>query len=95
MPFEQPDVIAAARGILAHLVEHPDAMDTVEGIQQWWLPQDAEFARHAVDAALGKLVENGWIERNILTDGRIAYTITERGLSAGSQFLREAKERAL
>jgi len=29
-----------AREILAHLVKHPDAQDTLEGIVQWWIPEE-------------------------------------------------------
>jgi hypothetical protein len=34
-PFRSDEEIVEA--ILAYLAEHPQAMDTVEGIAQWWI----------------------------------------------------------
>lgn len=94
MRWERPDEFAAAREILTYVMEHPDSMDTIEGILKWWLPPSVEWGQDAVDAALAGLVRKGWMERSQLSDGRIAYMITKRGRPEGARFLRETKERS-
>jgi len=49
--------------ILSYLAEHPQAMDTVEGIAEWWVMR--ERARHEVETVmrvLRRLTERGLIE---------------------------------
>jgi len=49
--------------ILSYLTEHPQAMDTVEGIAEWWVMR--ERARHEVETVmrvLRQLTERGLIE---------------------------------
>ena len=48
--------------ILSHLVEHPNAQDTLEGIVEWWLlEQEIKFQTEKVKEALGELVEKGLV----------------------------------
>jgi len=52
----------AIRTILRHLVEHPDAKDTLEGIVRWWgepliRTAHAEVVRRSLD----ELTERGWV----------------------------------
>lgn len=50
------------RGILQHLVEHPDAKDTIEGILTWWRPKDKlEWRRDDVQEALDLLTSKVWL----------------------------------
>lgn len=48
--------------ILNYLFKHPDANDTLEGITEWWLlSQRISYEMKRVEAAVLKLVEEGWI----------------------------------
>lgn len=41
--------------ILRYFLAHPDARDTVEGIEQWWLPQAQPYSVGDIEAALQDL----------------------------------------
>lgn len=46
-----------AKAILAYLLEHPDAQDTLAGIAEWWLPEEEANTQLAiVKIALDQLV---------------------------------------
>ena len=48
--------------ILAYLVEHPEAQDTLEGIVEWWfLERQIKFQTDLVREALSELVEKGFV----------------------------------
>lgn len=50
------------REILAYLLEHPDAQDTLEGIVQWWLlERKIKYQTAMVKETLEELVEKGLI----------------------------------
>ena len=51
----------AAIEILRHLKSRPEAMDTPDGILQWWLPQSSNWSREDVTMATGYLAEHGWL----------------------------------
>lgn len=60
--------------ILAYLVEHPDAQDTLEGITEWWLlEQRIRGAVTEVDGALHDLVANDLLVARQCADGRTYY----------------------
>jgi hypothetical protein len=62
--------------VLAYIVRHPQAQDTVEGIAEWWLLE--ERIRHAVSdvqAALNKLVNNGFLIAHQCSSGRTYYRL--------------------
>lgn len=74
--------------ISLYLRAHPNAADSVEGIMQWWLPQQ----QNPVDIddlqqALDYLVETRAASRTALLDGRMLYTnakkIDEREIRHG------------
>ena len=49
--------------ILAYLAEHPQAMDSVEGIAQWWIPrQQIRVTVTTLMRALQGLTEKGLVE---------------------------------
>jgi hypothetical protein len=51
-----------ARDILAYLVEHSRAQDTLEGIVQWWvLEQSIKRGTAEVQTALAELVAQGLV----------------------------------
>ncbi len=52
-----------AQAILAYLAEHPQAMDSVEGIADWWLMrQQMRVAATTVTRVLRELTEKGQVE---------------------------------
>jgi hypothetical protein len=53
--------------VIAYLHDHPDAADTLDGILQWWLPQQRyETARASIEDALARLVNAGLLRREHL-----------------------------
>jgi hypothetical protein len=68
-----------AYDILAYLVEHPMAQDTIEGIVEWWLlTQEVEKRTVAVKAALAELVTQGFVLERQGREGRVYYHLNER-----------------
>jgi hypothetical protein len=58
-----PPQTALAEAILAYLTEHPQAMDTLEGIAEWWLLRwQVRAVVEGVEAALHRLTEAGLLE---------------------------------
>ena len=67
---------AIASEILAYLVEHPQAQDTLEGIAQWWLmEQRIKQVISEVKSALKELVREGLVLEHEGSDGQARYTI--------------------
>ena len=64
--------------ILAYLVEHPKAQDTLEGIVEWWLlERKIEFETARVKEALSKLVARGLILEKNGSNSKIHYRINQ------------------
>ena len=60
--------------LLGYLEDHPNALDTAAGIQQWWLTRRlSQYSVDRVQSALDQLVETGFIQAVVLDDGRSAY----------------------
>jgi hypothetical protein len=60
--------------VLGYLSEHPDAADSIEAIQRWWLLQRiARYSHDLVQQALDGLVAAQLVERRVLCDGRAVY----------------------
>lgn len=54
---------ALKQAILAYLDECPQAMDTLEGIAEWWvMRQQIRLETEAVTSAVGQLVEQGLLD---------------------------------
>lgn len=63
-----------AREILAYLVDHPDAQDTLEGIIQWWLlERKIKYQTDMVKQTIAELVEKGFILEERAKDSRVHY----------------------
>jgi len=75
MSADEDRVIGAiTRVILDYLTMHPDAADSAEGIQRWWvLPQLGEEPLALVEVALRRLARAGKARRVVLEDGRVVY----------------------
>jgi hypothetical protein len=64
--------------ILAYLVEHPEARDTLEGIAAWWLlEQEIKFQLTQVRETLAELVARGLVCEKIGRDSRIHYSLNQ------------------
>jgi hypothetical protein len=67
-----------SREILAYLVDHPGAQDTLDGILHWWLlEREIKFQTEKVKGALGNLVKKGLILKYKSGDSRIHYRINQ------------------
>ena len=57
-----------------HLVSHPDAADSLEGIRQWWLPEALRVTPlELLQEAIEVLVATGEMTRRPLPDGTTLY----------------------
>jgi hypothetical protein len=66
-----PDEVA--QWITDHLARHPDAADTADGIQRWWLaPRHGEVALAVVAQALEALERSGTVSSRSIA-GRVVY----------------------
>ncbi len=65
--------------ILRYLASHPEAADTCEGIEAWWL-SDGEAAGRKDDlrAALEELIRQSRLTRKVLPGGAVIYHSTHR-----------------
>ena len=64
--------------ILAYLVDHPKAQDTLEGIVEWWLlEREIKFETARVKVALSELVDIGLILEKKGPDSQIHYRINQ------------------
>ena len=78
--------------ILAYLIEHPEAQDTVEGITEWWLlEQRIRYAVAEVDGVLHDLVANDLLVKRQCADGRIYYGLNREKKREIRRHLREAE----
>ena len=60
--------------IASYLRQHPNAADTLEGVQSWWLRDvRGQADRRAVQQAIDRLVEDGVLSRSTAPGGRIVY----------------------
>ena len=61
--------------VLSYLDRHPNAADTLEGIANWWLPQQRYItAQVRIHAVLQELVSRGVLQLRRLPDGAALYT---------------------
>jgi hypothetical protein len=78
--------------ILAYLVKHPEAQDTLEGIAEWWLLE--QRIRHAVaevDGVLRELVGHDLLIRRQCAEGRAYYGLNRAKEREIRRHLREAQ----
>ena len=65
--------------ILAYLVEHPEAQDTLEGIVEWWLLERAiRYQKSEIIKAISELVAKGFIVEEKGRDSQTHYRINHR-----------------
>jgi hypothetical protein len=74
--------------ILAYMLEHPDAQDTLEGITEWWLPGvGARPNVTLVAEALAELTALGFTLARRGEDARALYKVNRRKLKEISDVL--------
>jgi hypothetical protein len=77
--MKQSEKTKIAREILAYLAEHTDAQDTLEGIVEWWLLDQAIISwTKNVKEALEELVAERLVIERKARDGRIHYRVNRR-----------------
>lgn len=81
------------REVLAYLVTHPQAQDTVEGITRWWLLEE-EITRRTADvrSALAELVSRGFVMERHGKDGAVHYRINQVRREEIRAFLKERSD---
>ena len=73
-----PDKAPLTYEILAYLIEHPGAQDTLTGIVEWWLlEQHITRQTTHVKAALAELVAQELLQEHTSTDFRVHYRINQ------------------
>jgi hypothetical protein len=66
------DIVRALRG---YLERRPDAADSIDGIQRWWLPTALhDESPVLLEAAIAELVDEGRLRRVVQEDGRVIYS---------------------
>lgn len=79
------------RSILAYLVDHPDAQDSVEGIVRWWLlEQKVKFHTSKVEDALAELVSEGYLVMYDKIDAWATYRVNPDKLDEIVALLKKA-----
>ena len=85
MPKEE-----VARDILAYLIGHPGAQDTLEGIVEWWLwEQRIRHQMAIVQEALSDLVAENLVLKRQGKDSRTHYRINGRHLKKIRELLEQ------
>lgn len=77
------------REMLLYLVEHADAMDTAEGIAQWWLPAGSVYSQEQVQEVLDELVGRGWLTARGSVEQFRVYGLNKQGMQEVLEFLSE------
>jgi Fe2+ or Zn2+ uptake regulation protein len=73
--------------LLGYLEDHPNALDTAAGIQQWWLMRRlSQYSVDRVQRALDQLVETGFVQAVALDDGRSAYGLCTESDVRGAMY---------
>jgi hypothetical protein len=78
VPSKISDIAAEIR---RYLVDHPNATDSLDGVQRWWLARSAvEAPSLSVQQALDLLIHEGSLLKKVLPDGTAVYAGNRRGL---------------
>jgi hypothetical protein len=65
--------------VIGYLHDHPNAADTLDGIVQWWIPQQRyENSRTYIECVLVRLVAAGLLTREHLPGGIELYALKHR-----------------
>jgi hypothetical protein len=71
---DEDRIVAIAAEVERYLTQHPEAVDSVEGIARWWRsPAHVDETLTDVQRALELLLERGVVARWPMPDGRYVY----------------------
>ena len=85
--FEHNDAVAWL--ILGYLYSNPDAKDTAEGVEKWWLnDMEINLDARAVQGSLDYLVRLGWLVSSERRGSRMVYGLNGDCRDKLRQFLR-------
>jgi hypothetical protein len=74
MTMSTPSVEAIAMAIANYLDQHPDAADSAEGIQRWWIGSGfRDVSVEMVQSALGLLEARQVVKATAVQEGRRIY----------------------
>lgn len=72
--------------ITLYLMAHPNAADSLEGIMQWWLPQQQNPVDiNDLQQVLDYLVETRAVSGTLLLDGRMLYNQQREGCNTAEK----------
>ncbi len=79
--------------ILGYLCAHPDAKDTADGVEKWWL-NDMEFSLDArtVQGSLDRLVRWGWLVSSTRQGTGVVYGLNGDRRETLRQFLDSTRD---
>jgi hypothetical protein len=84
--FEHNDAVAWL--ILGYLYSHPDAKDTVDGVEKWWLNEmEISMDARTVQGSLDQLVKLGWLVSYQRQGTRVVYGLNRERREKLRQFL--------
>ena len=87
LPSDQREII---RQILAYVIVHPQAKDTLEGISKWWGPKGhMESSIAEIQDGLNFLVARGWMRERVVTPTPKIYGMNKGRLAQIKAFLHE------
>jgi DNA-binding PadR family transcriptional regulator len=90
--FEDTDALAWL--ILGYLHGHPDAKDTVDGVEKWWLNgREITIDPRTVQGSLDQLVKSGWLVSYQRQGTGIVYGLNRTRRDRLRQFLRRGEDR--
>lgn len=77
--------------ILGYLSSHPDAKDTAEGVEKWWLnSKGTQVDPKVVRASLGYLVKLGWLVSTERKGSGMVYGLNEARRNKLRQFIQNS-----
>jgi hypothetical protein len=85
--FEHNDAVAWL--ILGYLYSHPDAKDTVDGVEKWWLNEmEVSMDARTVQGSLDQLVKLGWLVSYRRQGTGVVYGLNRKRREKLRQFIR-------